>query len=52
MTEANLRELLNLINELVQVSAPWSEKRDMLLKEATDEDKMNLNEFVGWFEEA
>lgn len=51
MDNAKLSKLLELVSELVGEGKPWKEKRDMLLAEASEDDKTNLMELVGWFDE-
>lgn len=47
-----IEKLLELIGNLVTSDGTWKEKRDRILSGATDEEKTNLAEFVGWFEES
>lgn len=52
MDTQKIEKLLELIGEIVNAEkGSWNEKRDLVLNEASQEDKTNLLEFAGWFEE-
>jgi hypothetical protein len=51
MNEASIGKLLNLIAEIVRENGPWKEKAKAILDEATNSDKINLQEFCTWFDE-
>lgn len=51
MTKLEVEKLLELIGKAVNNNGTWHDKRDAVLAEATDGDKVNLSEFCGWFEE-
>lgn len=44
-------QLLSNIEELVTSSAPWKDKKQLILDNASDEQKAALSEFISWFEE-
>lgn len=46
-----IEKLLELIGDLVSGEGTWTEKRDRVLNNASENDKTNLNEFCGWFED-
>jgi hypothetical protein len=46
-----IETLLSLIDTIVNAEGTWKEKRDKIMDEASDNDKSNLAEFAGWFEE-
>jgi hypothetical protein len=54
MKKEEIEKLLELIGKAVdmEVRGGWQVKRDAVLAEASDEDKTNLSEFSGWFEDA
>lgn len=53
MNKTEIEKLLELIGKAVGLNGlSWKAKRDLVLAEASDEDKNNLSEFSGWFEEA
>lgn len=52
MNKTEIEKLLELICKAVnELKGSWGDKRDAVLAEASDEDKTNLVEFSGWFEE-
>lgn len=53
MKKEEIEKLLELIGKAVNNNGvgAWSSKRDVVLAEASDDDKTNLAEFCGWFEE-
>lgn len=53
MKKEEIVKLLELVGKAVnELNGSWSEKRDAVLAESSDEDRTNLEEFAGWFEEA
>lgn len=52
MTEAKLRALIDLVDELANGPEPWKKKREALLAQCSEDQKIALEEFAGWFEEA
>lgn len=43
-------QLLKFISEIVNSEGSYSEKRDAVYENASDDDKTNLAEFCSWFE--
>lgn len=48
--ESHIEKLLELIDELVNDDKlPWTKKREMVLKDIGDGDRISLEEFCSWF---
>jgi len=46
-----IQDLLEAIDSVVSWDkASWQEKKAMILAECSEDDKINLEEFIGWFE--
>jgi len=55
MKKDDINKLIELIDQAVngdEHGTTWIEKRDAILRECTESDKTNLEEFAGWFEGA
>jgi hypothetical protein len=50
MDKRNIHALLLALANVVPGDGPWQEKRDAVLAEADESDKINLEEFASWFE--
>jgi hypothetical protein len=46
-----IRNILENIHEYVNVGRSYAEKRDALFADATDDERMSLDEFLSWFPE-
>ena len=49
MKTSTIHQLLELVAMFVNNYQPWREKRDEILNEASDEEKISLQEFAAWF---
>jgi len=49
--EQLIGKLIELLDELVRADGTWREKRNAILANIGEDDKTNLEEFLGWFED-
>lgn len=50
MDATKMTKLLELVSDLVDEDGPYQKKRDALLVAAGPQQRMDLEEFVSWFE--
>jgi hypothetical protein len=51
MTNKEIETFFELLDKFINENGPWIKKRANLLSMASSDDKTNLEEFIGWFEE-
>lgn len=52
MSKKEIETLIELISKLVGTDGmSWSEKKALIIANASDDDKTNINEFASWFDE-
>lgn len=39
------------LGDIMRLEGSWSEKKALLKKNASEDDEINLGEFIAWFEE-
>jgi hypothetical protein len=50
MDLTKIEKLLEAITEVVKADGPYKEKAEAIKAACSDEDEVNLEEFLGWFE--
>lgn len=50
MKVTTIRTLLDAIDDIIGEEISWRQKREEILAEASDADKINLEEFSAWFD--
>jgi len=50
MNTKEIETFFTILDNIMRAGGTWKEKRDMLLAEASDDDKTNLDEFAAWFD--
>lgn len=51
VNKAKLEKFLEILYEIIHEPGSWGDKRRDILNECNSDDKVNIEEFCGWFEE-
>jgi hypothetical protein len=49
LKEEDVVEFYIVLDKVVSADGPWKDKKAKLVNEASTEDRINLEEFIGWF---
>lgn len=50
LTQTMIEQLLTIVTEVVKADGEWETKRDLILAQCNDANKVNLEEFATWFD--
>jgi hypothetical protein len=52
LTAKTIDQFFTVLGVIVSADNPWKEKLQMIKSAASSDDETNLEEFVGWFDDA